>query len=81
VRVNSITPGFFPAEQNRKLLFNEDGSPTPRTQAIMGHTPMKRFGESHELIGAAVFLAAHGASSFVTGADIVVDGGYLSQTI
>lgn len=73
--------GIFPAEQNRKLLFNEDGSPTPRTQAIMGHTPMKRFGESHELIGAAVFLAAHGASSFVTGADIVVDGGYLSQTI
>jgi NAD(P)-dependent dehydrogenase (short-subunit alcohol dehydrogenase family) len=81
VRVNSITPGFFPAEQNRKLLFNEDGSPTPRTQAIMGHTPMKRFGESHELIGTAVFLAAHGASSFVTGADIVVDGGYLAQTI
>ncbi len=81
VRVNSITPGFFPAEQNKKLLFNEDGSPTPRTQAIMGHTPMKRFGESHELIGAAVFLAAHRASSFVTGADIVVDGGYLAQTI
>ena len=81
VRVNSITPGFFPAEQNRKLLFNEDGSPTPRTQAIWGHTPMKRFGESHELIGAAVFLAAHKASSFVTGTDIVVDGGFLSQTI
>jgi NAD(P)-dependent dehydrogenase (short-subunit alcohol dehydrogenase family) len=81
VRVNSITPGFFPAEQNKKLLFNEDGSPTPRTQAIWGHTPMKRFGESHELIGAAVFLAAHKASSFVTGADIVVDGGYLAQTI
>lgn len=81
VRVNSITPGFFPAEQNRKLLFNEDGSPTPRTQAIWGHTPMKRFGESHELIGACVFLAAHAASSFVTGSDIVVDGGYLSQTI
>jgi NAD(P)-dependent dehydrogenase (short-subunit alcohol dehydrogenase family) len=81
VRVNSITPGFFPAEQNRKLLFNEDGSPTPRTQAIWGHTPMKRFGESHELIGACVFLAAHAASSFVTGSDIVVDGGYLAQTI
>ena len=81
VRVNSITPGFFPAEQNRKLLFNEDGSPTPRTQAIWGHTPMKRFGESHELIGAAVFLAAHKASSFVTGTDLVVDGGFLAQTI
>ena len=81
VRVNSITPGFFPSEQNRKLLFNEDGSPTARTQAVWAHTPMKRFGESHEIIGAAVFLASHNASSFVTGADIVVDGGFLSQTI
>ena len=81
VRVNSITPGFFPAEQNRKLLFNDDGSPTPRTQAIMGHTPMKRFGESKELIGACIYLAAHKASSFVTGTDLVVDGGYLAQTI
>ena len=81
VRVNTITPGFFPAEQNRKLLFNDDGSPTARTKAIWGHTPMNRFGESSELIGAAVFLAAHAASSFVTGTDIRVDGGYLSQTI
>jgi NAD(P)-dependent dehydrogenase (short-subunit alcohol dehydrogenase family) len=81
VRVNTITPGFFPAEQNRKLLFNEDGSPTPRTQSIWGHTPLKRFGEPQELVGAAVFLASHAASSFVTGADIRVDGGYLSQTI
>src|SRR5206468_7574946 len=53
VRVNSITPGFFPAEQNRKVLFNPDGTPTARTQSIMGHTPMERFGEPHELIGAA----------------------------
>src|SRR5438034_6631886 len=81
VRVNSITPGFFPAEQNRKLLFNDDGTPTARTKAIWGHTPMARFGESHELVGACIFLAAHGASSFVTGADIRVDGGYLCQTI
>jgi NAD(P)-dependent dehydrogenase (short-subunit alcohol dehydrogenase family) len=81
VRVNTITPGFFPAEQNRKLLFNDDGSPTPRTKAIWGHTPMNRFGESKELVGAAVFLASHAASSFVTGTDIRVDGGYLSQTI
>jgi NAD(P)-dependent dehydrogenase (short-subunit alcohol dehydrogenase family) len=81
VRVNTITPGFFPAEQNRKLLFNEDGSPTARTQSIWGHTPMKRFGEAPELVGAAVFLASHQASSFVTGTDIVVDGGFLSQTI
>lgn len=81
VRVNSITPGFFPAEQNRKLLFQEDGSPTARTQAIWGHTPMKRFGEAQELVGAAVFLASRAASSFVTGSDLVVDGGYLSQTV
>jgi NAD(P)-dependent dehydrogenase (short-subunit alcohol dehydrogenase family) len=81
VRVNSITPGFFPAEQNRKLLFNDDGSPTARTQAIWGHTPMRRFGEPSELIGAALFLASHEASSFVTGTDIRVDGGFLSQTI
>jgi NAD(P)-dependent dehydrogenase (short-subunit alcohol dehydrogenase family) len=81
VRVNAITPGFFPAEQNRKLLFNDDGSPTPRTQAIWGHTPMKRFGEAKELVGAAVFLASPKASSFVTGADLVVDGGFLSQAI
>ena len=81
VRVNTITPGFFPAEQNRKLLFNDDGSPTARTKAIWGHTPMNRFGESHELIGAAVFLASSAASSFITGTDIRVDGGYLSQTI
>jgi NAD(P)-dependent dehydrogenase (short-subunit alcohol dehydrogenase family) len=81
VRVNTITPGFFPAEQNRKLLFNDDGTPTARTQAIWGHTPMQRFGKSEELIGACIFLAAHGASSFITGTDIRVDGGYLSQTI
>jgi NAD(P)-dependent dehydrogenase (short-subunit alcohol dehydrogenase family) len=81
VRVNTLTPGFFPAEQNRKLLFNDDGSPTARTQAIWGHTPMGRFGEANELIGACIFLASHAASSFVTGTDIRVDGGYLSQTI
>ena len=81
VRVNTITPGFFPAEQNRKLLFNEDGSPTARTRSIWGHTPMNRFGEAQELIGACIFLAASKASSFVTGTDLRVDGGYLSQTI
>jgi NAD(P)-dependent dehydrogenase (short-subunit alcohol dehydrogenase family) len=81
VRVNSLTPGFFPAEQNRRLLFNSDGSPTPRAQSILGHTPMHRFGTEDELVGAAVFLASAKASSFVTGSDIVVDGGFLSQTI
>jgi NAD(P)-dependent dehydrogenase (short-subunit alcohol dehydrogenase family) len=81
VRVNSITPGFFPAEQNRALLYNADGTPTPRAQSILGHTPMGRFGESKELIGAAIFLASDKAAGFVTGTDIRVDGGFLSQTI
>ena len=81
VRVNSITPGFFPAEQNRKLLFKDDGSPTGRTKSIWAHTPMDRIGESKELIGAAIFLASSKASGFVTGTDIRVDGGFLSQTI
>jgi len=81
VRVNSITPGFFPAEQNRALLFNPDGSPTPRAASILGHTPMKRFGKAEELVGATVFLASPLASSFVTGINLCVDGGFLTQTI
>ncbi|MCC6233176.1 MAG: SDR family oxidoreductase [Verrucomicrobiales bacterium] len=81
VRVNAVTPGFFPAEQNRRLLFQADGTPTPRAQAILGHTPMKRFGDAGELVGAVVFLASPRASGFVTGTDIVVDGGFLAQTI
>jgi NAD(P)-dependent dehydrogenase (short-subunit alcohol dehydrogenase family) len=81
VRVNSITPGFFPADQNRKLLFNDDNTPTERTKLIWNHTPMGRFGEAHELIGATLFLASAKASGFVTGADIRVDGGFLAQTI
>ena len=81
MRVNSITPGFFPAEQNKKLLFNEDGTPSDRAKAIFGHTPMGRFGDPSELAGAAVYLASEKAASFVTGSDIVVDGGFLSTTI
>lgn len=81
IRVNTITPGFFPAEQNRKLLFKDDGSPTDRAKSILGHTPMGRFGEPAELIGAAVFLASPKASGFVTGIDLRVDGGFLAQTI
>ena len=81
VRVNSITPGFFPAEQNLRLLFNPDGTTTPRAAAILSHTPMARFGDADELSGAVIFLASSQASSFVTGSDIRVDGGYLSQTI
>ena len=81
VRVNSITLGFFPAEQNRRLLFEEDGTPTERGQQILSHTPMDRFGRPEELVGAAVFLASDAASGFVTGTDIRVDGGFLATTI
>ncbi len=75
VRVNAILPGFFPAEQNRKVLTPE------RVASILGHTPMKRFGEANELIGAAVYLASRRASSFVTGSVVRVDGGFLAMTI
>ncbi|MBN8628114.1 MAG: SDR family oxidoreductase, partial [Planctomycetes bacterium] len=81
VRVNAISPGFFPAEQNKKLLFNDDGTYTERGGQIIGHTPMGRFGTSEELAGALVWLAAQKASSFVTGQNIVVDGGFSSTTI
>jgi NAD(P)-dependent dehydrogenase (short-subunit alcohol dehydrogenase family) len=75
VRVNAIAPGFFPAEQNRKLLTKE------RTEDIFRHTPMKRFGEASELVGAAIWLASEKASSFVTGAIVRVDGGFTAMTI
>jgi NAD(P)-dependent dehydrogenase (short-subunit alcohol dehydrogenase family) len=81
VRVNAISPGFFPAEQNRTLKYKEDGSYTERGNQIIGHTPMARFGEPHELAGATVWLASPQASSFVTGQNIVVDGGFSSSTI
>jgi NAD(P)-dependent dehydrogenase (short-subunit alcohol dehydrogenase family) len=74
VRVNVLVPGFFPAEQNRKVLTPE------RVASIMGHTPAKRFGEARELIGATLLLAGD-AGSFITGAEIVVDGGYHAMTI
>ena len=61
VRVNAISPGFFPAEQNRALLFNEDGSYTERGGQIIGHTPMARFGKPDELGGAVVWLASSAA--------------------
>jgi len=75
VRVNAIAPGFFPAEQNRELLTEE------RNAAIMSHTPMARFGEPEELIGATIWLASKKASSFVTGTIIRVDGGFSAMTI
>ena len=81
VRVNAISPGFFPAEQNRRLLFNDDGSYTERGGQIIGHTPMDRFGKPDELAGVVVWLASRRASSFVTGQNIAVDGGFASVTI
>jgi len=75
VRVNAIIPGFFPAEQNRAILSQD------RIDAIMGHTPMGRFGNPEELQGAAVYLASEKASGFVTGALLRVDGGFGSMTI
>ena len=74
VRVNILVPGFFPAEQNRKVLNPE------RIASIMAKTPMKRFGEAHELVGAALLLASD-AGSFVTGTEVVVDGGYDAMSI
>ena len=81
VRVNAISPGFFPAEQNRALLYNPDGTYSERGGQIIGHTPMARFGAPEELAGAVVWLAAPRASSFVTGQNIVVDGGFSATTI
>jgi NAD(P)-dependent dehydrogenase (short-subunit alcohol dehydrogenase family) len=74
VRVNTLVPGFFPAEQNRKVLTAE------RVAQIMGHTPMRRFGEARELIGATLLLASD-AGSFVTGIELIVDGGFAAMTI
>jgi len=75
VRVNLLVPGFFPAEQNKKVL-------TPdRVASIMGHTPMKRFGEARELIGATLLLASDTAGGFITGEELIVDGGFNAMTI
>ncbi|MCI3919234.1 SDR family oxidoreductase [Paenibacillus sp. TRM 82003] len=75
IRVNGIIPGFFPAEQNKKILSEE------RINSIMGHTPMNRFGAPEELQGAAVYLASERASGFVTGTFLRVDGGFGAMTI
>lgn len=76
IRCNAIAPGFFVTNQNRSLLFKEDGTPTPRTGKILAATPMKRFGEISDLIGTLLWLADDNASGFVTGTVIPVDGGF-----
>jgi NAD(P)-dependent dehydrogenase (short-subunit alcohol dehydrogenase family) len=73
VRVNVLCPGFFPAEQNRAILDKE------RVDNIMAQTPMRRFGEPHELVGAAILLVSRTAGSFMTGAEIYVDGGFTAM--
>lgn len=76
IRVNSIAPGFFSTNQNKTLLWNEDGTPTARTGKILAATPMKRFGEPEELEGSLLFLCDEEYSSFITGTTIAVDGGF-----
>lgn len=75
VRVNALCPGFFPAEQNRKIL------DAARTEKIMHQTPMARFGEPHELIGATILLLSKNAGSFITGASYYVDGGFTAMRL
>lgn len=75
IRVNAIAPGFFIADQNRRLLLEEDGSLTPRGQTIINETPMKRFGEPEELVSTVLWLSSE-ASGFITGIVVPVDGGF-----
>jgi NAD(P)-dependent dehydrogenase (short-subunit alcohol dehydrogenase family) len=77
VRVNSVMPGFFLGEQNRRLLTNEDGSLTDRGNTIISNTPFGRFGQADELHGALHYLLAD-ASQFVTGTVLAVDGGFVA---
>lgn len=75
IRVNAIAPGFFIGEQNRRLLLNEDGSLTARGKTIIVNTPMKRFGEAHELLSTLLWLCSD-SSRFITGIVVPVDGGF-----
>jgi len=76
IRCNAIAPGFYAAEQNHDLLFNADGTYTDRARKIIAGTPMGRFGNPEELIGAALFLASDETAGFVNGIVLPVDGGY-----
>ena len=76
IRCNAIAPGFFVTKQNKALLFNADGTPTPRTGKILAATPMRKFGEVSDLVGCLLWLANDAASGFVTGTVIPVDGGF-----
>lgn len=80
IRVNAIAPGFFATNQNHKLLFNEDGSLTPRSDKIITHTPLRRFGTPEDLTGALLFLCDSAYSAFVTGVVLPVDGGFAAYS-
>lgn len=76
IRVNAIAPGFFSTKQNAALLWNQDGTPTPRTGKILTATPMGRFGETGELAGGLLFLLDEQAAGFITGVVLPIDGGF-----
>jgi NAD(P)-dependent dehydrogenase (short-subunit alcohol dehydrogenase family) len=80
IRVNAIAPGFFVTNQNRALLYDNDGKPTARTEKILRGTPMGRFGESDELLGALLFFLNDEASSFISGVILPVDGGFAAYS-
>ena len=80
IRVNAIAPGFFVTAQNKDLLFNKDGTPTPRTDKILKATPMGRFGEVKELVGATTFLLSEENAGFITGVVLPIDGGFASYS-
>lgn len=80
IRVNAIAPGFFSTTQNKALLWNKDGTPTARTHKILNNTPMDRFGEVSELVGATLFLSSEEAASFITGVVLPIDGGFSSYS-
>ena len=80
IRVNAIAPGFFVTKQNEKLLFDDNGNPTPRTDKILAHTPMGRFGKPEELVGTLLYLCDNNASGFVNGTVIPVDGGFAAYS-
>lgn len=80
IRCNAIAPGFLVSNQNKALLFNEDGTPTARANKILNNTPMNRFGQADELVGAILFLMDHHYSSFVNGVILPVDGGFAAYS-
>ncbi|GGC84542.1 putative oxidoreductase UxuB [Thalassobacillus devorans] len=80
IRVNAIAPGFFLTEQNRKLLLNEDGSLTERSNKIITHTPQQRFGKPEDLLGTLLWLVDEEMSGFVTGITVPVDGGFMAYS-